>query len=118
MSKVFITEIDFSDFIVTYCKDGDPSDSIVVNLEGTPERYYNGIIGSNYFWTIVNDNRGCLRYFFFSEKISTKNLSKEDFLEKIAKARPRDFSWLLFHPEIFEGKYYKDGSENYGPIKT
>ena len=36
----------------------------------------------------------------------TKDATKEEFAEHIAKNYPDDFRWMLFHPEIFEGFYY------------
>ena len=32
----------------------------------------------------------------------------EDFLVAMKERHPKDFTMLLFHPEIFQGKYYAD----------
>jgi hypothetical protein len=112
MSKVIITEIDLTDFIVSGKREEDFSSSITVSMDEGEGQYYKGIIGSNYFWTIINDNGNSPRYLIFFEKKAIITLDKESFLDKIAKVRQEDFSWFLFHPEIFEGKYHKDGSED------
>lgn len=36
-------------------------------------------------------------------------LSLEDFLDKMMIHYPEDATWLLFHPELFQGEYF-DGS--------
>lgn len=60
----------------------------------------------------TNDQRRMIiSYGEWSTGYQQKEYSKEGSMSRLAKEYPQYFEWLLFHPEIFEGKYIPDGTE-------
>lgn len=57
----------------------------------------------------TNDYRKIL--IAYGEDYDHKQYTKDGFILRLSKEYPKYFEWLLFHPEIFEGKYHPDGTE-------
>lgn len=60
-----------------------------------------------YDWEIdVATRDSSVTFFLLKDDVSV-----EIFLENIREANKETYLWLLFHPEIFRGKYTEDGNE-------
>jgi len=112
MRQVIISDVNFVNFIVKNERNERLSNSIVVVMDDIDSSSYKALRGPNYLWMIVKDGNS-LSYLIFFDSGKKKPLTKEDFIEVIATKCPDSFDWALFHPEIFEGIYLKDGGELY-----
>lgn len=112
LSNVIVKYVNFVDFIIQESKIDSSNDlnSIVINMDEEIFYTYKAIKGPNYFWMILNEGSK-LSYLIFFNSIKKKPLSKSDFVEEVARKCPKDFQWMLFHPEIFNGEYFKDSEE-------
>lgn len=90
----------------------------VINLTKTgdkmPDNHFQYIIGGrkggqgtdSLEWEIDNAAiNGDILYFPMNDR---ELESREKFLDYLKKTYPACFEWLLWHPEIFQGKYIED----------